>query len=686
MFHTLRRAAACALLLALPCAAAAEDAAPELRTIMGKDAESWLRHLQDHENPEERTLAIFCLREFGPQAAAAVPALLKTAQDPLHADLRRFATDALGCVGPAAKAATAPLLLALKEPQQAVNLRRTIVEALAKIDPADAAVARELVRAAREDNELVRRAGIEGCVTLLLESDSREAQLALKDSLTEPKFAEYAAQAVRPLREKGAALLAEVLQKDREPPCKRAAAEALGRMGADARPAMQALTQAARKDRAPDVKAAAQAALARLASGGVQDPDDPEPAGPPKYAAEALGTAEVAKQLLEARTPDKRFEAAVVLRQRAADAAEAVPALLKALNDPDLKVKTAAARSLAVFRAQAKDALPVLIDWLGTGEAVLQRAALAGLAGIGVESPQALIMLRALAKSGAADDDLEMRDLLGLALRAQGTPAAEFLATALDDDDAKIRVRAARYLRAMGDVGLAAVPKLIEVAGGPDDDAAYAAFDAIGSMGPNVKTVCGDLLAFLQDPRAGRRQHAALALSTLGKDPELGPRIIERLALSLMDPEEDVCRGAHTSLTIIGAPVLPKLREIVKVADETPFWVLRVMARLKADPGEVIPRMLKLTLPGMQRLERANAAELLGYYAPEHPEIIPALARMLGDREKFVARAAEQSLAAFGAAAYPALEAALRSRDPRMRQNAVAALEAAREEALKPRK
>ncbi|MBI3828398.1 MAG: HEAT repeat domain-containing protein, partial [Planctomycetes bacterium] len=175
----------------------------------------------------------------------------------------------------------------------------------------------------------------------------------------------------------------------------------------------------------------------------------------------------------------------------------------------------------------------------------------------------------------------------------------------------------------------------------------------------------------------------ALALSSVGKDKELGAKVIERLTLTLMDPEPDVCRAAHTSLTIIGDPVLPKLREIVKVADETPFWVLRVMARLKADPEAVIPRMEKLVLPGMSSQERTNAAELLGYYAPEHKEIVPILVRALKDRDRYLVQAAIFSLSSYGADALPLLESATRSRDPRLRKNAVAALAAVREELLK---
>lgn len=663
----------------------AEEAAPavELERIMGKDARGWLQHLQDHEDPDERKLAIYCLGEFGAAAREAVGALAKFVRDPLDSEVRRFAMDALGAIGPDASEAIPPLLEVLRDSNQTVGAKKSACEALGKIDPRSADVLKALLRESRASDEALRRAAADALVTVAIETSSREALDRLQAMLGDDKDAEPIAQSVICMGAQGASLLAETLARSREPVARRAAAEALGRMGPDARGGMDALSKAAKKDRDARVKDAATVALARLATGGILPEDEPPPPPPTKYSVEGFSDDELIKLLAESADPEKRFESVMVLRGRKDRTEAAAAALVKALGDSDLKVKLAAAKSLALFGEKGKEAVGTLTDWLGSGEPGIQRAAMAALAGIGVESPATLLVLQSLAKSGAADQDDEMRELLGLALRAQGVNAATWLTNALDDPDKKVRLRAVKFLRAMGVVALASVPKLIEEAGGDDDDLAVAALDAIGSMGPAIRTVCGDLLALLQDPRPTRREHAALALSSVGRDKDLGPKVIERLSLSLMDPEPDVCRGAHTSLTIIGDSVLPKLREIVKVADETPFWVLRVMARLKADPEAVIPRMMKLVLPGMTPQERSNAAELLGYYAPEHKEIVPVLVRVLKDRDRYLVQAATFSLVAYGKESMPFLEGAMRSRDPRMRRNAVAALAAVHEELLK---
>ncbi|MBI3829555.1 MAG: HEAT repeat domain-containing protein, partial [Planctomycetes bacterium] len=492
----------CALAVACFRLSAEEPPAPvELERIMGKDAQGWLQHLQEHEDPDERKLAIYCLGEFGAAAKESVGALTKFVRDPLDTEIRRFAMDALGAIGPAAQEALPPLLEVLRDNNQSAGAKKSACEALGKIDPRSAEVLKALLRESRSNDEAVRRAAADALVTVALETSSREALDRLQALLGDEKEAEAVAQSVLCMGAQGAGLLAETLARGKESGARRAAAEALGCMGSDARGGMDALSKAAKKDRDAKVKEAATAALARLATGGILPEDEPPPPPPAKYAVEGMSDEELIKLLAESPEAEKRFEAAMVLRGRKEHPDATAAALAKALGDADLKVKLAAAKGLALFGDKGKDAVPALTDWLGSGEPGMQRAAMAALAGIGVEAPATLLVLQSLAKNGAADQDDEMRELLGLALRAQGVNAATWLTNALDDPDKKVRLRSIKFLRAMGPVALAAVPKLIEEAGGDDDDLAVAALDAIGSMGADIRTVCGDLFALLQDPR-----------------------------------------------------------------------------------------------------------------------------------------------------------------------------------------
>jgi HEAT repeat protein len=185
-------------------------------------------------------------------------------------------------------------------------------------------------------------------------------------------------------------------------------------------------------------------------------------------------------------------------------------------------------------------------------------------------------------------------------------------------------------------------------------------------------------LRFLTYSAPAWRMAAASALGSIGFDPAKGDEegIVQSLLPILLDSEEDVAWAAYVSLYVIGPPALPKVRELLQIAEgEAPFWALRVLARQKADPEEAVQRLVQFTGPGMRAEERAVAAELLGQYAPERAEAIPALVRVLGDRTDYVVRAAARSLAAFGPSAVPALSRALRGRDPEIRRQALAVLE-----------
>lgn len=144
----------------------------------------------------------------------------------------------------------------------------------------------------------------------------------------------------------------------------------------------------------------------------------------------------------------------------------------------------------------------------------------------------------------------------------------------------------------------------------------------------------------------------------------------------LLDQDPDTAWSAYLALYLIGEPALPKLRWLMTINEgEVPFPVLRVMAKLKADPQTVVPRILALCRPGNLEEERALAVELLGLYGPEQVRDLPVLVDMLRDRSEHVVRETSEVLESFGAAAVPALEAALRGRDPVIRRRALEVLE-----------
>jgi len=777
-----------------------EDAAVAVTQVLRKDVAAWVQHFKDHELPEERRLAVYCLGEFGAGARSAAGVLLQAARDPLDPDLRRLALEALGMVGADAAEAVPYLLEVIGKAEEPLAARAAACDSLGRIAPAAPEVEKALLSACRGQHKNIRHAALESLLTVALTKESKAGVAALVSALREPEDTELAASALCCLGTGSAEALAVALARDGDVAVRVTAARTLGRMQVAAVSATDALVRAARKDASSEARGAAIAVLTQLkianrealdafvaglgvpgvseqaeaalqaagkpalpvlekalssrtaaariaacrvfealgenaaeAAGEVARLLDEKEAGvvqaaagalsamgpaaakaapaleasaglrqeaaarramelalanvrrtpgskPFKSPLEAVTTERIRQVLAESASPEQRADAATVLRGRQDDGEANAKALIKALADHDLNVRVAAAKSLAFFGLHAAEGVPVLTDMLSSGELRLQKAALAALAGIGENAKSALLSVVTLAKTPVVDEDREFRDVLSFALRAMGADASRWLANAMQDQDKDVRLRAARALKSMGPVGLPALPRLLDSAVEDNDEVAVTALDAVGAMGLDAADAAADLRAILtDDPRPPRRAHAALALSEMGRDKQRGPKIIEVLTLALMDPDEQVCRAAHTALTIIGEPALPGLREIIKVSEgEVPFWVLRVMARLKADPETVIPRLMQVTLPGKLPLERANAAELLGYYAPERKEMLPFLVRVLGDRVDYVARAAHRSLEYFGTEAAPALDAALKDRDPRRRRRAFAALEAIR--------
>jgi HEAT repeat protein len=126
------------------CGTAAAPAVPRLIEL-----------LQDRDS-EIRWNAARTLGLIGPQAKAAVPALisaLKKDDDPL---VREHAAEALGDIGPDAKDAVEPLTAALKDPD--ARVRRDAVRSLGQIGPSAKSAVADVQRLLKDPVERVRKA------------------------------------------------------------------------------------------------------------------------------------------------------------------------------------------------------------------------------------------------------------------------------------------------------------------------------------------------------------------------------------------------------------------------------------------------------------------------------------------------------------------------------------------------
>jgi HEAT repeat protein len=209
--------------------------------------------------------------------------------------------------------------------------------------------------------------------------------------------------------------------------------------------------------------------------------------------------------------------------------AEAVPALLEALNDRSAVVRTAAVRSLGRLR-RPEAALPLVESLVAhrvprglAGSALLELgvAAIPELHRIvGHEDPPvrsiAITVLGLVGDSGDAglaidalrDPAAEVRAAAARALGRIGTPAAEpALRAALDDRVHFVRAEAAASLGAVN--ARPALPQLLTIARTDRFRPARAAAQAVAAIDP------GTLRAAAAEPGAGAHLHEAADLAAL---------------------------------------------------------------------------------------------------------------------------------------------------------------------------
>lgn len=166
--------------LALPSAvqlAAAQDKEP---VYDGKPVSEWVARLKDKDD-KVRLKAAFSLRQLGPEAKAAVPALLGILKDK-NVDVRREAAFALQRIGPAAKTAIPALIDALQDSD--VYVRGWSLTALAEFGADARAAVPALKGILKEADPLLH---VDAANALSRLGEKKEAVTALIDALKNAK-------------------------------------------------------------------------------------------------------------------------------------------------------------------------------------------------------------------------------------------------------------------------------------------------------------------------------------------------------------------------------------------------------------------------------------------------------------------------------------------------------------------
>jgi HEAT repeat protein len=228
-----------------------------------------------------------------------------------------------------------------------------------------------------------------------------------------------------------AAALVAAFPQEKDPFARRAMITALGAIGPDAREAAPALALAVRNGYSGVddlVGFEASAALGRIDSDG------------------ALSR-QVVVAMLQDKDPDVRSRAAGMVRVLHPDMKSTIPALVAATKDASLAVRIEAMRSLAALRPEASVVMPALMAGLRDSDKYMRFYAANGLADYAADAKDAIKpLIEAVAKE--KEPDARAREIR--ALRYLGPAAAEavpMLTELLKDPNKEVQAQAEKALK-----------------------------------------------------------------------------------------------------------------------------------------------------------------------------------------------------------------------------------------------
>jgi HEAT repeat protein len=452
----------------------------------------------------------------------------------LDPDARIRAIKTLSDLGPKADAAVPALVDALHDHEGQIGREARL--ALAQIGPAAVPA---LTTALSDDDEKVRWWAAQA-----LEEIGPDAQAAIPALIATFGDAEHAtANAPAALSSMGLAVVSPLLELLNDPQtaphARAAAARALGGIGPRASVAVPRLIEAMHDRREPTKTDGGDVyypvSFAAIGALGAIGPEAKE------------ATAPLAEFLADPN-PWVRSTAAEALGNIGPGAAAAVPALTVALRDTHEELPCRAAKALGAMGPAAREAIPEIVALLarldGDINGARREIVIDALGEIGPLAVPALTIAYRRA-------DAEHRSRFVLALGAIGTQATHVVPTliaALEDSETSVRLAA-----------LAALCPGFPFALGAD---------------PHVEAAIPALGRALKDRVAEVRQHAALALFTIGPRAEATvPALIEALA----DRHADVRKEAAWALFAIGPPARAATKALSEATRDRD-WAVRVAA------------------------------------------------------------------------------------------------------------
>lgn len=402
----------------------------------------------------------------------------------------------------------------------------------------------------------------------------------------------------------------------------------------------------------------------------------------------------------------QRREAAYQLGRIGPGAKEALPALVKAVDDPDKQVWSLALTAIANLGPAALPALPdllraldghsgraasdrerlpqlqirvgyalsrlgagarpALIEALHSPDAGVRQGAACGLGGMGPDAAEAVPALMVALTDSNPEVVREARDALG----AIGTPALKPLQEALASPDSRVRAGAVIAIGQVGAPAQGAAPALFELFDREGESSVRIA--VLGAL-PKIKAPPERLVPLLlngvKDDQEALRHAAINAIVPLRSGQKLA---LEGLVAMLADPKAPVRQRAARALGRMGSEAAAAIPALLAASSAAPADGSFADALSQIGPAALPALRTALNGPA-----RPDGERLVAAVASFGEPAVPCLLDTLHHPDVRLRRAAESALAAMGAAAHVAIAplfARAAESDPAARAAALRAL------------